>query len=496
MKTKNKPFAMMQKAVSFHKQGHMEDAEQSYQQVLKDDPKHIDALRLLGALYVQWKKMDSAIEYFEKALHVKPDHTEVRNNLGIALFSQGNALRKAGQSIEASQLYERLVKLHPNDVNLRNNLGTIFHDMAKFDEAMEQYEIALQIEPNSADALVNRAGLLVELNRPDEACRGYEQALKINPNSADAKWGKSLAMLMLGDYENGWKLYEARFERNPITHPLLTQNKRWDGCPLEGKRLLIWGEQGFGDVLQFIRYAALCKEKGGFIIVQCRAPLVRLLQNCPYIDEVVTEATLFDYHIPIMSLPFLFGTTLNTIPSTTPYLTVSDEARLKWASRFAGSVGLKVGLVWAGNPRKNLIEAHATDRQRSINLSMMKPLLDLPSCQFYNLQKDEASAEIMRNGLQSRLINYMPGVEDFMDTAAIIENLDLVISVDTSVVHLAGGLGKEVWVLSRFGGCWRWLRNQETNPWYPTVRIFSQPSPGDWDGCLQTVKKALMDKIK
>lgn len=592
MKKANRSFTMMQRAVRLHQQGQIPEAEISYQKVLAVDPRHADALRLLGSLYIQWNKIESAIGCFEKALSIAPDHPELLNNLGVALYSQGkfddalthyqqaikiapdycdainnlgnlfyqcgklddaiiwlersvrlkpdnpqahaclghafrmqkkngqaiahyrhalerapddieiltnlgNMLRDAGQSEDACALYRRLAELRPHDGKIRLNLGTIFHDLGKWDEAMEQYESALKLQSDSTDAIVNRASLLMELNRPEEARAGYAQGLNLNPHLRDAKWGQSLAALMLGEYLEGWALYETRFEYPAMRHLIPSQAPRWDGRVLDGKRLLIWSEQGFGDALQFIRYAALCKDRGGTIIVLCREPLVRLLKNCPCIDEVITTSgeDNFDCQISVMSLPYVFGTTLDTIPHDIPYLYVSEEARHKWTPRFADTKDLKIGLVWAGNPRKSRIDAHVTDRQRSMSLALMEPLLRFGRCRFYNLQKGEASGEIEASGAQTNLIDYMPEVEDFMDTAAIIKNLDLVISVDTSVVHLAGGLGKPVWVLSRFGGCWRWLRNQESNPWYPTTRIFGQPAPGDWKGCVDKICLALHEKL-
>ena len=593
MKTVNQSIAMMQRAVSLHKQGQIPEAERFYREVLADNPSHVDALRLLGSLYIHWKKNEQAVGCFEKALSIDPDQPEVLTNLGVALYTQGrlneavlryeqaikiapdycdaitnlgnayyacgklddatvwlersvrlrpnnpqthivlghvfraqkkesqaityykhalkllpdnvevltnlgNILRETGKSEEACAIYHRLVELQPENVNVILNLGTIFHDMGKWDEAMKQYENLLKLQPNSADAMMCRASLLMELNRPDEARAGYEQSLNVNPHSPDAKWGKSLAMLMLGEYQEGWAQYESRFEYKAQRHSVLFRDSRWEGCDLNGKRLLIWGEQGLGDVLQFVRYAALCKERGGKIIILCRAPLARLLKNCPYIDEVVTAATKedFDYQIPVMSLPHIFSTTLDTVPQNAPYLYVSEEARSKWRPRFADTNGFKVGLVWAGNPRKGHIDAHIADRRRSMTLELLKPILNFDQCFFYNLQKGDAASEINASGLYKKLIDYMPEVEDFMDTAAIIENLDLVISVDTSVVHLAGGLGKSVWVLSRFGGCWRWLRNQELNPWYQTARVFGQPAPDDWKGCIEKVCGALLEKLK
>lgn len=204
-----------------------------------------------------------------------------------------------------------------------------------------------------------------------------------------------------------------------------------------------------------------------------------------------TSGLVFDYHVPMMSLPYLFGTTLETIPREVPYLSVSAAARNQWAAHFADAPGTKIGVVWAGNPRISQIDAHATDRQRSLSLAMLQPIFTVANCRFYSLQKGAAAEAMSPAKDKIPLIDLMAEVTDFMDTAAIIENLDLVISVDTSVVHLAGGLGKPVWVLSRFGGCWRWLQNQPLNPWYPTARVFGQPAPGDWTSCIEQIRQAL-----
>lgn len=550
-------FAMMQRAVSFHQKGQSAEAEQAYRDVLKINSQHGDALRFLGGLFLQNNRLPEAIEQLQKALAIMPGHTELLTNLGVAYYGQGrldeaqksyeealrldprslnaasnlanlllvrgkqdeaiiwlkhivqikpdhiqtltqlgNLLRQRGESDTACALYQRLAELQPKDANVHLNLGTLFHDLSRWEEALKYYERALALQPGFIDAMVSRAGLLMELNRPEEAKNLYTEILDHHPARHDARFGRSMALLMLGEYDEGWGQFESRFDHAP---PLRAFAKKpWDGSDLKGRRLLIWGEQGFGDVLQFVRYAQLCKDKGGTLIVRCGGPLVRLLENCPFIDQVVTEITAenFDCQISMMSLPALFGTTLETIPQTIPYLFVGDEARQKWASRFAGIDKFKIGLVWAGNPRKGRIDAHITDRQRSLKLLQLKSILNFDEAIFYSLQKDEAAQDILQTGLSDKIIDYTNEISDFMDTAALIENLDLVISVDTSVAHLAGALGKPVWILSRFGGCWRWLGNRTDSPWYPTARLFAPPSPGDWQRCIANVQDALAEKLK
>lgn len=511
--------------VTLFSRGRFDDASQHYQQAIEIEPDYYDAITNLGNLFYESGQWGDAIKWLERSTQLKPDVLRAHLYLGHAfrmqnkavqamakykrvleldplntdaLHNLGNMLREVGHTEEARAAYQRLVVLKPDDVTLRLNLGTLLRDVGKWQEAMEQFDWVFKTHPDSTDAIVNRASLLIEMNKPEDARATYQQALTLKPDSVDAKWGQALAALMMGRYAEGWALYESRFEYKSLRNAMPFKSAQWDGCPINGKRLLIWGEQGLGDVLQFIRYAELCKAKGSIIIVLCREPLVRLLEECPTIDKVVTTATEsdFDFHVPVMSLPFIFGTTLETIPQNIPYLFISDEARTKWAPRFVGIKELKVGLVWAGNPRKGRIDAHITDRQRSVSLSVLKPLLEIKACRFYSLQKDEASDEIAANHLTGQMTDYMTDVDDLMDTAALIKNLDLVISVDTSVAHLAGGLGKPVWILSRFGGCWRWLQNQETSPWYPTARIFGQPEPSDWKGCINQVDVALQELLR
>lgn len=525
--TPHHPELLNNLGVAFSAQGRLQDALNHYQQAVAIAPQYADAVDNIGNIYYNAGKLGDAVKWLTRSLSLRAENPRAHAFLGHAYRLQnqnaaaadhyrqalafwpdnielltclGNLLRAEGQSEEACALYQRLAALKPDDAKIHSNLGVIYRDMGDLPGAVAEYDAALRLRPEDADARINRGGVLIELDRPEEACQDYDAALGINPKRADAAWGKSLALLMLGDYRAGWEHYEARFAYKPKPGPA-PQVARWDGAPLTGKTLLIWGEQGLGDVLQFIRYAGLCKAAGAHVIVTCDKALVRLLRNSPAIDVVFASdgfapehAEKLDYQVPVMSLPHLFGTLLETIPHETPYLFVSRATQEKWAPRFATVHERKIGLVWAGNPRKNLIDAHTTDRQRSLTLAMLRPLLDQSGCRFYSLQKGAAAEQMTELGLNDRIINLMPDVADFEDTAAIVQNLDLVISVDTSVVHLAGGLGKPVWVLSRFGGCWRWLRNREDSPWYPSARVFGQSAPGDWAGCVARIGNALQQQ--
>ncbi|MBP7253197.1 MAG: tetratricopeptide repeat protein [Alphaproteobacteria bacterium] len=522
--TPNHPELLNNIGVAYCSQGRLQDALNHYEQAVRLAPDYGDAIDNIGNIYYNAGKLDDAISWLTRSLTLRTDNPRAHMFLGHAYRLQnrnaeaathyrqaltfwpdntelltclGNILRADGQSSESCTIYQRLAALKPDDATVHLNLGVIYRDLGDLQAALAEYDTALRLRPNAPDILVNRAGVLIELDQPEEACTAYDAALQSSPKRTDAAWGKSLALLMLGQYREGWQLYETRFAYKPKPGPA-PQIARWDGSNLTGKRLLIWGEQGLGDVLQFIRYAGLCKTAGAQVIVCCDKTLVKLLRNSPFIDAVFASDCFtpeytknLDFQIPVMSLPHLFGTTLTTIPREIPYLYVSPATQAKWTTRLAATTKRKIGLVWAGNPRNKLIDAHTTDRQRSLTLAMFQPILAQPDCQFYSLQKGEAAEQIAALGLQHQLIDLMPDVKDFEDTAAIVQNLDFVISVDTSVVHLAGGLGKPVWVLSRFGGCWRWVRNQENSPWYPSARVFGQTQPGDWHSCITRITNAL-----
>ena len=471
--------------------GQSDEAIQCYSKVLQQDPKHLPALANLGTLLRAAGRFDDAIQHYQKAAILFPNDFRIFNNLG-------NLLRESGRAAESIAHYERALQLNPNCVDAYINLGTAQRDLNKVDEAKASLDEALRLKPDSAEAHINYGALHQDSNDKAAAQAHYEKALNTMPDSVDAQWNTALIKLAQGDYSEGWRLHEVGLGHDGKRGPATFHGRRWQGEPLNGKRLLIWSEQGLGDSLQFIRYAEQCKAQGAHVMVLCPASLQRVLATNAHIDEVLIKAREedYDYHVPMMSLPFMFGTMVDSIPAKTPYLHVSAEYRDKWAAKLPDSDAFKVGLVWAGNPRKGQVNLTQVDKRRSMALSHLMPLLDLtqeaPSLQFYNLQMDEAAKQIDELGLKDKFINPMPHVSDFMDTAAIMDRLDLIISVDTSVVHLAGAMNKPVWVLSRHDACWRWLENREQSPWYPSARVFGQPSPGDWASVVEKVRQELL----
>ncbi len=463
-----------------------------YEAAIKIKPDFYEAMINLGIAYSMIGKTNRSGEalrkarhWLEEALKTDPDSPTAMNNLGIVL-------RQMGETEKAAQWFGAALQKRPEYTEAMINLATSLRDLGRLDEALECLRAALSLKSDNADAHTNLGVFLQEKGRHEEALSAFTQALRLKPCSVDAAWNKALSLLALGRYQEGWALHEAGLG---IAHMrgAYVADKRWQGEDITGKRLLICSEQGLGDHLQFIRYAQLCKERGAQVFVQCPEPLRSLLSNCPFIDSLpaAINAPDFDYHVPIMSLPFMFGTTVKTIPSRFPYLHVGEDARRKWANRFPKG-GFKIGLVWAGNPREDQINAHLIDSRRSMNLEALRPLFDVKGVSFYSLQMGAKAAQIDSCGLRDRIIDFMADAKDFEDTGAMIEHLDLVISVDTSVAHLAGGMGKPVWVLSRFDACWRWLQNRTDNPWYPSARVFGQNSPADWSGVIVRVKEALL----
>ena len=542
-------------AVAHHQAGRFAEAEKLYNAVLNLAPQHGDALRMLGVLYLQMKKPGDALPTLQAALKVSPDNPEILTNLGSLLLWQGKVaeaiplytralglrpkdvgilmqlgrmMRERGGFDDALGFYNRALQIDPKQVDAYLGAASCWWSTGKLDAAIHCYEIALthkpgsafilanlasalwgagrrdegkaraeealKVEPNYTGALVNRGIMAYEEVKFDEAMDYYERALASSPEDREARWRKSLVLLARGDYGEGWKLFDTALgTRDPRRGPNFFQSKPWDGTKAPGKHLLIWCEQGLGDSLQFIRYAKLCKERVGRVSVLCPKPLLRLFKSSPYIDAAFETAHEkdFDLHTLTMSLPHIFGTTLETVPAHMPYLAVDAKLQEKWDAKFKDVDGFKIGLVWAGSAREGQNNSGLVDQRRSIGLEKLKPLLDSPGARFYTLQKGEPAGQIKALGLENRLIDLMSETEDFADTAAIVNNLDLVISVDTSVAHLAGGLGKPVWILSRYDACWRWLNNRRETPWYPMGRIFGQPSPGDWDSVLKDLGREL-----
>ncbi|MHB8267490.1 tetratricopeptide repeat protein [Bradyrhizobium sp.] len=480
-------------AIAHHHAGRLMEAERLYRVVIGLVPRHGEASRRLGSLLVEDGKPAQAVPLLQDALQAEPNNLE-------ALYCFADALRELGMCEAALDYYAKVLKARPNVAGVHVTIGVCWHALGKPEVARACYMKALEIQPNFPEAESNLGGLLHVEGKIAEALEIYNRVLVHAPDNQNALFAKSLVLLALGEYREGWRLFDNGLGRHDMRggNPFAAA-KPWDGKPAPDKHLLIWSEQGLGDSLQFIRYAELCKQRVGKVSVLCPKPLLRLFKALPFIDDVFDVPqegrSSFDEHIPMMSLPHRFDTVLETVPAAVPYLRVDPEIQAKWAPKFAGITGMKIGLVWAGGSHEGKVNAALMDKQRSVGLERMKPWLDLQGAEFYSLQKDKPAEQIAALGLADRIADFMGEVTDMADTAAIVQNLDLVIAVDTSVAHLAGGLGKPVWILSRYNADWRWLQNRPTNPWYPTARIFGQPTMGDWDSVMTEVGRELANEI-
>ncbi len=469
--------------------GKMEEALASFEKALTLKPDYLFARNNLALTLRNLERPDEALKHYEQVLTQRPDYVEARNNLA-------NALRDLGRLSEAKQQLECAIALKPDYAEAHSNLGNVYKDLGKHEEAIKHYERATVLKPDFATAYYNIGTIHQEAGRHKEAMEFYNVTLALDKNYGDALWNQSLLYLLNGDFEKGWKQYERRWLKKEIGNHGFTA-PLWDGKILDGKTILLHCEQGLGDSLQFVRYVPMVSEFGGRVILYCPPALARIFRSVHGVDLIVPEGQPVPEHdcrAPLMSLPLIFNTTLETIPADVPYLKAPDDQILRWEEKLKPFKGLKVGLLWAGNPRKFHADSYAVDRRRSMSLDQFAPLAGIPNVHYFSLQKGEPEVQLKNPPSGLNIINFMNEIQDFADTAALIENLDLVIGVDTSVIHMAGALAKPTWVLSRFDGCWRWLLDRDDSPWYPTLRLFRQTQAGDWESVVEKVRGELLAK--
>lgn len=508
------------RALTLHQRGQITQAESLYRQVLAANPYHFDALQLLGVIRHQRGAFAEAELLIRRALDLKPHVAMVHNNLGSVLQAQGRideamaafrravdydpkdayALNNLGNILgdlqrheEAIGFFRRAIKIKPTFADAHNNLGSAYKDLSRWDDAEKEFHRALELDPNSVDTHINLGNLQHILGRLDEARASALAALRLAPDSPTAQFNLSLVQLTEGDFAAGWQGYEQRWAT--ALHAVRPQFSQpyWSGQDLTNKTILLYAEQGFGDTLQFVRYAQILNEQfHAKVLVTCQPELRDLLKSVPGVATVITEASElpeFDYYCPLLSLPRVMNTSLDNIPVNIPYLHADPAQISRWQNRLPDDGTLKVGLVWAGNPRLSDPAASRVDRRRSIPLKMMATLASIPGITWVSLQKGTPSVELAASGFD--MLDWTSDLHSFSDTATLVECLDLVISVDTSVVHLVGGLGRPIWMMSRFDSCWRWLKDRGDSPWYPSMRIFRQPTAGAWDAVIANVDHAL-----
>lgn len=424
----------------------------------------------------------AALASYDRALELKPDSADI-------LFNRGNMLARMSRIEEALASYDRSLLLRPNDVDVLCNRGNALRRLKRSEEALACYDLMLRLRPDSADAFSNRSGALGDLHRYEEALASCAQALQLQPDHVDANFHEATLSLLHGDFELGWKKYEWRWRvSGQENYARYFSQPVWLGKEsLHGKSILLHAEQGFGDTIQFCRYVKLVAATGARVIIETQSALGSLLSSLNGVCQVVVKGDplpAFDYHCPLLSLPLAFNTCLKTIPAEVSYL-ASDPARVEaWRSKLGERNRPRVGLVWSGNA------SQTNDHNRSIPMSS---LIELASgqAQYVCLQKEVRENDVPILGGRKDIAYFGDDLVDFAETAALLSNMDLVISVCTSVAHLAGAMGKPVWLLLSFNADWRWMLDRSDSPWYPSMRLFRQPENGDWDSVVLMLAKEL-----
>jgi tetratricopeptide (TPR) repeat protein len=488
--------------------GDLDKAERLCAGILEYRPEDFDALHLLGVLNFQRRRLAEALRFLSRALKINSGSADAMSNLGLALHA-------TGRFDEAVANYRSALLLAPDHPEILYNLANACLELGRVDEALANYDAALAKTPGHVGALVNRGNALLRLNRPVEAIASYEKALaamprhpqiltnrghalrrldrpfeaiadfeaalKAGPDFPEAHFEAAMTRLTLGEFDAGWKAYEWRWrtgafarQRRQLQAPL------WLGdAPVSGKTILLHAEQGFGDTIQFIRYAPLLVERGAKVVCEVQPELKPLLSQFADIAIIAAGEPLpaFDLHCPMLSLPLAFGTTPETIPAGIPYLGAPVERLARWRDRLPAGRS-RAGFVWSGSP------SHKNDRNRSIPLARLSALFEDPALSCFSLQSElrKTDEEALRN--LPGLVDLGGEFRDFADTAAAISMLDVVISVDTAVAHLAGALGKPVMILLPYAADFRWMRDSADTPWYPTAKLLRQPAFGDWDSVI------------
>ncbi|HVT89633.1 MAG TPA: tetratricopeptide repeat protein [Tepidisphaeraceae bacterium] len=462
---------------SLAKKGLLGDAIQVCQRALSLRRDFIPVYLNLSAILQENKQFDEAIAVCQAALSIKPELPQAYNNMG-------NALRGKGDHEQAITAYRNAVALQSDYADAHANLGRILQSLGRSEQAVEACRRAIAAMPNHADAYSDLATALIHSGRLNDGIAAYRQAAALKPGSPLIHYNLGMALLLNGDYRHGWPECEWRWQvkEHDNAPPQFAQPK-WDGTNLNGKTVLLWAEQGFGDCLQFARFAPLVARQGGRVLLASHPPTLPLLKSLQHVEVVSLDEPLppHDMQYALMSLPLVFDTTVQSIPAGS-YLRADPELVNEWKEKMGEEDGrLKVGLAWSGRP------THANDHNRSIQAQILEPLGKLSNVKFFSLQIPRSEEPPIE------MTDLMADAQNFADTAAFIENLDLVITVDTSVAHVAGAMGKPVWVLLAYVPDWRWLMDRNDSPWYPTARLFRQPAPSDWATVIDEVAKALRE---
>jgi Flp pilus assembly protein TadD len=545
---------LLAQAISHQQAGQLQQAERIYQQILSADPNNADAWHLLGLVALQLGrhevaaayigravalapsdpdahnnlgtafkslgKLDDAVGLFHRAVQLRPDFVEALSNLANVLQEQqrfgdaetvlrrllqltpnntdahyklGVSLQKQQRLEEAAECYRRSVALKPDFAEAHSNLGSALRLQEKTDEAVQSFERALALKATDPELQFNLGVAVATMGDVDRASQCFRRAIELNPNHAEAHFNLGGLSLLRGDFASGWPEYEWRW-RTGLQQPRQFSRPSWDGRPLNGQTILIYAEQGIGDTIQFVRYASLVKELGGTVVMECPKALQRLLETCRGIDRLIGEGDelpSFDAQVALLSLPGILKTTVDTIPGRVPYLYADRGLVDWWHERLRGVPGFRIGIHWQGRA------GYGAYQWRHIPVEYFTALAATTGARLISLQKETNDPSL---ALRAGVVDFGEELDTrhgaFMDTAAIMMNLDLVITSDTSVAHLAGAMGVPVWVALPFVPDWRWMLERSDSPWYPTMRLFRQKSRGDWAGVFKEIEAALREQVR
>ena len=475
--------------LSLHRLGCFDAALASFEEATRIKPGYVEAIINRGVALQDLRRFDEALESYTEAIKLKADEA-------VVFYNRGVCFQELRRFDEAAVSYAQAIKIKPDYAEALNNRGVTLKEMACFDEALTCYDEAIKVNLKYADAYYNRGVTLQELKRFDEAIESYAKAISCDPEYVEAFWNQSLLFLLLGDFFQGWRLYEWRLKRQ-ATKPIFSIHNhgqafswRGDEC-IARMRLLLHSEQGLGDTIQFFRFVPQVLALGAEIILQVPKPLTRLFATTNLPVTLIAKDDSpphFEAYCPLMSLPYTLKTCVETIPADIPYLTADEHKVSEWKKRLGSDERIRVGLVWSG------AKDHENDANRSIELDQLLAMLDLPVA-WHSLQKEYRESDMQLLKQESRIQRHEVDLHDFADTAALIEALDLVISVDTSVAHLAGAIGKKVWILLPHIPDYRWMLDRDDSPWYPTAKLFRQNETREWRNVLSRVKIELQDLL-
>lgn len=475
------PHALVSRGLTLHDLDRLDEALASHERALALQAGHVEAEVNRGAVLHALGRLDDAMASFERVLGQQSDNVE-------ALTNRGTVLHDLARYGEALASHEQAIAVRPDDAVALDNRAVTLHKLQRLEEALATLDQAIAARPDYAPAFSNRGVTLCDLGRFDDALASYDRAIALRPDYADAHFLKSLTSLVTGDFTRGWPGYEWR-HRAPVArlNPPARSRPQWRGeGDIAGKTILLHSEQGFGDAIQFSRYVPLVAARGARVVLEVEPALRGLMTTLAGAAEIVIKGEAlpdYDLHCPLLSLPMAFETRLETIPASAPYLQAPDSAVAAWKQRLDNMSGLKIGLAWSGNSN------HVRDRERSMPLTQLEPLLKCDAT-FVSLQKQYRPGEAERLA-QTGIRDVSADLHDFTDTAALIAALDLIITVDTAVAHLAGALGRPVWIMVTRAPDWRWLVDRDDSPWYPTARLFRQDERRDWSGVVARVQAAL-----